>query len=363
MDIETDETLSEQRNSMEMDEQVSIWYPGTPAEAIQLALSQSKLFLVWISPSPNSEDDPPVWPPLWTDSAIKSTLLEHAVSIKLDQETVDASMFLQLVQSPSTTHGVWIVFAGQLLDSFTEPPTPEEMLNRINSTISKLQDLKAAASQHPPPSTSSSPQRSTSDNIRTQLAARRAKLEAAKLQHGCPQETLKLIIDKDEREARRAAALKQSTSTDPERQKYITQQAKERAQQKSERANILQQIQADKADRKARAERTPDHAPKSASLHESTTSRAVSSGDGTTTVSVRLPDARVIRQDFEMGKTLADVRIWIDESRNDYSAPPYVLQTTFPTRTFQASEEQTETLHSLFGKGGQVIMKVLLSLV
>ena len=191
MDMEIDESVSEQRNSTTMDEQVSIWNTGTPAEAIQLALSQSKLFLVWISPSSNPEDDPPLWTPLWTDSTIKSTLLEHAVSIKLHQGTVDASMFLQLVQSPSTAHGVWIVFAGQLLDSFTKPPIPAEMLQRINSTISKLQDLKAAASQHSPPSTSSDPQTSTSDNIRAQLAARRAKLEAAKLQHGCPQETLK----------------------------------------------------------------------------------------------------------------------------------------------------------------------------
>ena len=95
---------------------------------------------------------------------IKSTLLEHAVSIKIDQGTTNASMFLQLVQSPSTAHGVWIVFAGQLLDSFTEPPTPEEMLQRINSTISKSQDIKAASSQPPPPSTSSDPQSSTSDN-------------------------------------------------------------------------------------------------------------------------------------------------------------------------------------------------------
>jgi len=156
--------------------------------------------------------------------------------------------------------------------------------------------------------------------------------------------------------------LRHSTSTDPERQKYITQQAKERAQQKSERAKILQQIEADKAERKARADRTPTHAPKSTNLPETTTTRPVSSGDGTTTVSVRLPDSRVIRQDFEMGKTLADVRIWIDENRNNYSAPPYVLQTTFPTRTFEASEEQKETLHSIFGKGGQVIMKVFISL-
>ena len=152
--------------------------------------------------------------------------------------------------------------------------------------------------------------------------------------------------------------MRQSTSTDPERQKYITQLAKDRAQQKSERAKILQQIEADKAERKARAEQHPTDATQSTMLPQTTASRVESGGDGTTMVSVRLPDSRVLRRDFEMGKTLADVRNWIDESRNDSSAPPYVLQTTFPTRTFEVSEERKETLHSIFGKGGQVIMKV-----
>jgi hypothetical protein len=186
MDVETDESVSEQRNSTTMDEEeVSIWNTGTPAEAIQLALSQSKLFLVWISPSSNSDDNPiSSWTSLWTDSTIKSTLLEHAVSIKIDQGTTNASMFLQLVQSPSTAQGVWIVFAGQLLDSFTEPVPPEDMLQRINSAISKSHDLKTASLQPHPPSTSSDPQTSTPYNIQLQLAARRAKLEAAKAQHG-----------------------------------------------------------------------------------------------------------------------------------------------------------------------------------
>ena len=78
-----------------------------------------------------------------------------------------------------------------------------------------------------------------------------------------------------------------------------------------------------------------------------------------TTVAVRFPDSRVLRADFQGEKTLADVRLWIDEKRGD--SAPYVLQTTFPTRTFEVSEERSETLQSLFGKGGQVVMKVFLT--
>jgi hypothetical protein len=166
------------------------------------------VFLVWISS--NSDDDPtPPWTSLWTDSTIKSTLIEHAVSIKLDQGTTDASMFLQLVQSPSTAEGVWIVFAGQLLDSFTEPPTPEEMLQRINSTISKSYDIKTASSHPTPPSTSSEPQTLQSDNLRAQLAARRARLEAAKLQHGSPQKQYKA----DNRQRRKRSPSSRSIET------------------------------------------------------------------------------------------------------------------------------------------------------
>lgn len=55
---------------------------------------------------------------------------------------------------------------------------------------------------------------------------------------------------------------------------------------------------------------------------------------------------------------MTDVRSWIDSTRNDPSTAPYVLQTTFPIHTFEASEEHSETLHSILGKGGQIIMKV-----
>src|SRR5271154_4135142 len=111
----------------------SIWNTSSPAEAIQLALSQQKLFLVWISPTTSD----PAWDSIWTDSAIQSILAERAVSITLAQETPEAAMFLQLLSSPPTATGVWIVFSGQLLDSFIEPPSPEDMLQRINTTFSK----------------------------------------------------------------------------------------------------------------------------------------------------------------------------------------------------------------------------------
>lgn len=79
---------------------------------------------------------------------------------------------------------------------------------------------------------------------------------------------------------------------------------------------------------------------------------------GMTKVSIRQPDSKVLKGEFAAEKTLADVRIWVDENRTDGSNAPYVLQTTFPTRTFEVSEEQHETLGSIFGKGGQCIMKV-----
>jgi hypothetical protein len=69
----------------------------------------------------------------------------------------------------------------------------------------------------------------------------------------------------------------------------------------------------------------------------------------------------VLKGEFASDKTLANVRMWVDENRTDASNAPYVLQTTFPTRTFEVSEEQHETLGSIFGKGGQCIMKVFSS--
>jgi len=344
----------------------SIWNTSTPAEAIQLALSQQKLFLVWISPSTSD----PAWDAIWTSPAIQSILAEHAVAITLAQGTPEAGMFLQLLASPPTATGVWIVFSGQLLDSFTEPPSSaEDMLQRINTTISKSQALKSAAfppPYQPPASTSTSqqppqsPTSTVSPEVAAQLAARRAKLEAAKLQYGRLLITYILImcVDKLEKERLRLAAARQAESADPERQKYITQTAKERAQKKLEKEKILQEIENDKLERKKQQQQqhrtsTPT-TPTKAHTPPPTT--------GKTKVAVRLPDSRILRGEFEGVKTLADVRAWIDETRKEPSAPPYVLQTTFPTRTFEVSEEHTETLSSILGKGGQVVLKVLLPL-
>jgi hypothetical protein len=177
------------------DKSSTIWHTGTPAEAIQLALSQGKLFLVWICESPSTDEEQPnsttsSWNTIWEDKEVKSTLSEHAVSLKLEQGTTDGAMFLQLVGYAPQSSGVWIVFAGQLLDSFSEAPTPEEMHQRLHSTISKIEQLKQAALQppQPQPSTSSAPSNPSAnpqnDKVKAQLAARRAKLEAAKLQHG-----------------------------------------------------------------------------------------------------------------------------------------------------------------------------------
>jgi hypothetical protein len=167
----------------------SIWNTSSPAEAIQLALSQQKLFLVWISPTTSD----PAWDSIWTDSAIQSILAEHAVSITLAQETTEAAMFLQLLSSPPTATGVWIVFSGQLLDSFIEPPSPEDMIQRINTTLSKspnLQRPQAPPSQLPPststPQPPSQPPSTVPPEVQAQLGARRARLEAAKLQYGAP---------------------------------------------------------------------------------------------------------------------------------------------------------------------------------
>jgi hypothetical protein len=77
-----------------------------------------------------------------------------------------------------------------------------------------------------------------------------------------------------------------------------------------------------------------------------------------TKLSIRQPNSTVLKGEFEATQTLADVRHYIDSNRTDSSNSPYVLQTTFPTRTFEAAEEQHETLGEIYGKGGALIMKV-----
>ena len=187
----------------------SLWTTASPAEAIQLALSQSKLFLVWIPPS--SEDSSAAWDSVWADTAVLAFLSQYGVAITLSQGSADAAMFLQLVRSAPSAVGVWIVFAGRMLDSFAEPPSPQEMLQRIQAALSSSQAPPApapnplplqgqtqpvastsevatqsapTASSSPPSHPSAQTESSQSDTVREQLAARRERLKASKAQQG-----------------------------------------------------------------------------------------------------------------------------------------------------------------------------------
>src|SRR5271170_7229237 len=135
MTMDGDSSISSSE-STNMAQEPSIWNTGTVSEAIQLSLTQQKLFLVWISPSSTSSTLDDSWSQVWTNSQIKSTLLEHAVSIKLEQGTTDAAMFLQFVAMDGNAVGIWIIFAGQLGDSLSQPEDPEEMVRRIQTAIS-----------------------------------------------------------------------------------------------------------------------------------------------------------------------------------------------------------------------------------
>jgi hypothetical protein len=346
---------------MNVDErEESIWHTGTPAEAINLALSQGRLFLVWISQSTSEDAVASEWKTLWSDSTIKSSLSEHCVSITLAQDSTEAAMFLQLIGSPPSSTGVWIVFGGQLLTTFNHPLSPEEMQQKLHTAITKTEQLKNAPTQSTLPSSSTSsipilsdPEtQARNEKIKAQLAARRAKLEAAKQKHGISSLYMP-TIDTETKESRRIAAAKQAATTDPERKKYISQHDEQRQRDKQTRMNILRDIENDKAERKARAERDR----KGYSNPPSSSAPIIHSG--MTKLSIRQPNSTVLKGEFEATQTLTDVRQYIDVNRTDSSNSPYVLQTTFPTRTFEAAEEQHETLGEIYGKGGSLIMKVL----
>jgi hypothetical protein len=183
-------------------EEKEAWHPGPPADAISLALREGKLFLVWIRETTidDTADPPPSDPPkqswqeIWSHETIISSLKNHTVSITLDQNTSDATMFLQLINSTPTAAGVWIIFAGQLLDMFPTAPSVEEMRERIQTAISRSEVLKLspplvtepALTDSVPADVEDPETRARNEKIRQQLAARRAKLEAAKQKHGTP---------------------------------------------------------------------------------------------------------------------------------------------------------------------------------
>jgi UBX domain-containing protein 1/4 len=169
-----------------------------------------------------------------------------------------------------------------------------------------------------------------------------------------------LTIDAEEKASRRAAAQKQSEKTDPERKKYLSQHTEQRQRDKQTRLNILRDIENDKIERKEKAERARQQPSTTTTptTMAAGVSTVVRSHEGMTKLSIRQPNSTVLKTEFESRAMLADVRVWIDGNRSDGSTSPYVLQTTFPTRTFEAAEEAQETLGSIYGKGGGLIMKV-----
>src|SRR5579862_7842691 len=330
----------------------TVWHPGPPAEAIQLAISQQKIFLVWIQKTKSSESsessgssETSAWSSLWSDEAVQSLLREHMVSLTLEQSTSDAAMFLQLMTQSVDAVGVWIIFAGKLLLSFTDPPSVEDLRTTLQTTITQVEAFKQFAQAQAQIQTqqqshaSSSPLSSSSpttqstiphnpattsqtESLQTQLSARRVAQEQRKLAH-----------DRQEKEALRQAAERQASSLDPERQRYITQQAKERALKKEEKRKILERIESDKAERRARAERQhhqqrQQHQESSLQTRPQTQGRDAAgemTGGGITKVAVRQPDSVILKSEFPSMETLADVRKWIDSNRTDGSTP-YVFQ-------------------------------------
>jgi hypothetical protein len=221
-DENTPSTTEEQSMEDVETEENGTWHPGPPAVAISLALSEGKFFLVWIRETTTSSDtaDPPssdlplpTWQQIWSDEKIASILSADAICITLNQGTTDATMFLETLGSPTST-GVWIIFAGQLLDTFHTPPSVEEMRERISRASLQSRVLlvpptseqlaietesrrreelglpRGAALTSPSDSSIRDPEdaetRAKNEKIKQQLAARRAKLEAAKQKHGTP---------------------------------------------------------------------------------------------------------------------------------------------------------------------------------
>jgi UBX domain len=164
-------------------------------------------------------------------------------------------------------------------------------------------------------------------------------------------------LDRAEKKARKAAAERARNATDPERIKYVAQREQEREQKRKERQHILQEIENDKLERrKIVATPTTRHTEETV---PSETSSKVKPLTGTTHISIRQPNSQILKSDFSPSANLTTLRNYIDSHRTDSSPRPYVLQTTFPTRTFQVAEEESLTLGEVFGKGGQCVMKVL----
>ncbi|EGP82588.1 uncharacterized protein MYCGRDRAFT_51417 [Zymoseptoria tritici IPO323] len=347
-----------------------MFHSGDLQSGISRAITEQKLVAVFIYSTTDSNSQ--TWEqeylckePLQAANdatALGDRFAEKAVMLKIEygsQEAGFLSAFCPITAAPTFV----VIHNGRVLEKVEGEAEREEFENKISAALGlKLSDGEAEESQ------------STQTEPAAQLPAASgpsATTNAQQQQRPQPTPaTEREAAEKAAREARTNARRKEaeeahvahqandsSKSKEAARRDWLVQQKKRQDEAKGEKQRILAQIEADKAERKARFQRAPVEAASTPlSPSADAASRRTGAG-GMCSLQIRLFDGTSIKGRFEPSATLSSgVRDWIKDSTSKEARGsangadiPYtfkLIRAPQPSRSIEISEEH-QSLYDL----------------
>lgn len=377
----------------------TMFHPGNLQSGIALAIQQRKLVACFIhSPcSPSSHTWETEYLTANTCSGnvcgqIGSLIQEKAVLLRIELGSEEAGFlgaFVEVARAPALV----VVKEGRVLEKIEgEGVGREEFVERLGKAVgldedgevdgrevdegaeeevlesdpligSETQQQAAAGStsttltpgEQPTsfPSHSPSEVAPLSSQATTLLAERARRLEADRLRRDADEKTARLARQKARQEVSTAAARQTATTEQNEKQRardaWIYQQKQRKDEAKKEKERILKQIESDRQERKAAAQRRKEGAGGAGEFSEllaESGERAVATGvrTGSCALQIRLFDGSSIKGKFAAEADLATaVRTWVKEASPEGGADiPYEFRQILapkPSRSIEVGEE------------------------
>jgi chemotaxis protein histidine kinase CheA len=365
-----------------------MFHNGDLTSGISRAVQENKLVVCFVRA--DEDETSTVWEDEWlqnssddnSTTSFGDLLSTRAVMLRLNYGTQEANFlnaFCKITEAPTLV----IIHDGQVLEKIEGHVTKEEFVARIRKSA-KLEET--ASSSLPPPTPSQPATQPTAQSAQTsQVAAATSQQPSSssqnpsamqnlfpdRAQHHAAERSRREAAEKAERAARAAARKKEADDANPTstptitssraeasaRRDWLVQQKQRKDEAKKEKERILAQIEADKQNRKARAQaqRNAEQSsgesstplPPSSSLKSSSSSAIPTATH--VSLQIRLFDGSSIKSRFLSTATLAtDVRDWIryNAPSTQLSEVPYTFRqilTPSPPRAIGVSEEH----HSL----------------
>ncbi|KAI1285647.1 UBX domain-containing protein 4 [Halotydeus destructor] len=338
-----------------------MWFNGTIADAIALAKTKNKLFMVFV------EDDSHL---AKTTSdvidSVKRNIQNRAVAIRIKTGTEAAQQFTAFYPVPvipatyliSSSDGVPLeilsgeVSANSLKEKFdkAEDAHKKKMATNSGSTPVVEESIVPGPSgsvDSPVPETVVGDDLSPDSDAPIDDKIERARKKAEEIQRRKANEEKEKERQREieRREVGRAAAQRKRQQEDAEMRDLASQRQQEKLDDQRARQRVLDQIAQDKADRKAKFDKlaAATLADSAACKKESVAKSTVPVDCNSARIQFKLPDGGVLTKAFKPEATLIEARDYLVQ---EAGLRKFTLSTTYPKRNF-TDEDYSKSFRDL----------------